>query len=166
MHSGSNMDVDNEAFQRSVRVSGGPLHEALPRVSEADLEVSRHRITIFLSTHMAYELLPESGKAGPDENLKDVALKILQNNVATVPVIHSSSGDASIPQLLHLASLSGILKCTLNILLGTLPMLQLPICAIPLGTWVPGIGGNKSTAIGNVETTFFSWFSVEFVSSR
>lgn len=237
MHSGSNMDVDNEAFQRLVRVSGGPLHEALPRVSEADLEVSCHRITIFLSTHMAYELLPESGKvialdvdlpvkqafhilheqgipmaplwdfckgqfvgvlsaldfimiirelgshgsnlteeelethtisawkdaksylsrqidgngrlfprqlvhAGPDENLKDVALKILQNNVATVPVIHSSSGDASIPQLLHLASLSGILKCICRYFKhssGTLPMLQLPICAIPLGTWVPGI---------------------------
>ncbi|KAI8012410.1 Sucrose nonfermenting 4-like protein [Camellia lanceoleosa] len=78
MHSGSNMDVDNEAFQRL---------------------------------------------AGLDENLKDVAFKILQNNVATVSVIHSSSGNASIPQLLHLASLSGILKCkvfagTLNILLG------------------------------------------------
>ena len=50
-------------------------------------------------------------QAGPDENLKDVVLKILQNNVATVPVIHSSSGDALCPQLLHLASLSGILKC-------------------------------------------------------
>ncbi|KAL7178124.1 hypothetical protein ACSBR2_031302 [Camellia fascicularis] len=62
MHSGSNMDVDNEAFQHLVRVSSGPLHEALPRVSEAALEVSCHRITIFLSTHMAYELLPESGK--------------------------------------------------------------------------------------------------------
>lgn len=47
----------------------------------------------------------------PDENLKDIALKILDNNVATVPVIHSSSGDALFPQLLHLASLSGILKC-------------------------------------------------------
>ncbi|KAI8002835.1 Sucrose nonfermenting 4-like protein [Camellia lanceoleosa] len=242
MHSGSNMDVDNEAFQ--FRVSGGPLHEASPRVSEADLEVSCHRIMIFLSTHMAYELLPESSKvialdvdlpvkqafhilheqginmaplwdfckgqfvgvlsaldfimiirelgshgsnlieeelethtisawkdaksylsrqidgkgrlfprqlvrAGPDENLKDVALKILQNNFPllikkkTVPVIHSSSGDASILQLLHLASLSGIPKCICRYFKhssGTLPMLQLPICAIPLGTWVPGIG--------------------------
>ncbi|KAF5961659.1 hypothetical protein HYC85_002868 [Camellia sinensis] len=54
MHSGSNMNVDNEAFQRLVRASSGPLHEALPRVSEADLEVSRRHITIFLSTHMAY----------------------------------------------------------------------------------------------------------------
>lgn len=50
-------------------------------------------------------------QVGPDENLKDTALKILQNNVATVPVIHSSSDDAFFPQLLHLASLSGILKC-------------------------------------------------------
>ncbi|KAF5961660.1 hypothetical protein HYC85_002869 [Camellia sinensis] len=81
-------------------------------------------------------------QAGPDKNLKDVALKILQNNVATVSVIHSSSGNASIPQLLHLASLSGILKCICRYFkhsFGTLPMLQLPICAIPLGTWVSGI---------------------------
>ncbi|GFZ14019.1 sucrose nonfermenting-like protein [Actinidia rufa] len=267
MHSGSNMDVDNEAFQRLVRVSDGTLREALPRVSEADLEVSRHCIGVFLSTHMAYELLPESGKvialdvdlpvkqafhimheqgipmaplwdfckgqfvgvlsaldfiliikelgshgsnltdeelethtisawkeaklylnrqidvkgrafprqlvhinvgkrslptvylgltlgspykamtvwdeAGPDENLKDVVLKILQNNVATVPVIHSSSGDALCPQLLHLASLSGILKCICRYFRhssGSLPMLQLPVCALPLGTWVPRIG--------------------------
>ncbi|CAL5415717.1 unnamed protein product [Camellia sinensis] len=180
MHSGSNMDVDNEAFQRLVRVSCGPLHEALPRVSEADLEVSRHRITIFLSTHMAYELLPESGKgipmaplwdfcngqfvgvlsaldfimivreAGPDENLKDVALKILQNNVATVPVIHSSSGDASIPQLLHLASLSGILKCICRYFkhssgdITDAPTTNLCNSFRYLGS---GNWGNKSTAI-------------------
>ncbi|KAF5941727.1 hypothetical protein HYC85_019369 [Camellia sinensis] len=158
MHSGSNMDVDNEAFQRLlvawnlislvicsyVRVSGGPLHEALPRgIPMAPLwDFCNGQFVGVLS---ALDFIMIVREAGPDENLKDVALKILQNNVATVPVIHSSSGDASIPQLLHLASLSGILKCkafagTLNILLGTLPMLQLPICAIPLGTWVPGIG--------------------------
>lgn len=50
-------------------------------------------------------------QAGPYDNLKDVALKILENEVATVPIIHSSSEDGSFPQLLHLASLSGILKC-------------------------------------------------------
>ncbi|KAG1371190.1 putative potassium transporter 2 [Cocos nucifera] len=48
--------------------------------------------------------------AGPYDSLKDVALKILQNEVATVPIIHSSSSDGSFPQLLHVASLSGILK--------------------------------------------------------
>lgn len=52
-------------------------------------------------------------QAGPYDTLKDVASKILQNKVATVPVIHSSSQDASFPQILHLASLSGILKCEL-----------------------------------------------------
>ena len=50
-------------------------------------------------------------QAGPYDSLKDIALKILQNKVATVPIIHSSSQDGSFPQLLHLASLSGILKC-------------------------------------------------------
>ncbi|CAI0467341.1 unnamed protein product, partial [Linum tenue] len=82
-------------------------------------------------------------QAGPYDNLKEVALKILQNDVCTVPIIHSSSDDGSFPQLLHLASLSGILKCIFRYfrhVSGSLPVLQLPICSIPLGTWVPKIG--------------------------
>lgn len=50
-------------------------------------------------------------QAGPYDNLKDITLKILENNVATVPIIHSVSEDGSFPQLLHMASLSGILRC-------------------------------------------------------
>lgn len=50
-------------------------------------------------------------QAGPDDNLKDVALKILQNGVATVPIIHSPAEDGSYPQLLYLASLAEVLKC-------------------------------------------------------
>ncbi|KAL0393231.1 UNVERIFIED_CONTAM: Sucrose nonfermenting 4-like protein [Sesamum radiatum] len=235
---GSSMDVDNEAFQRVVRLSDGTSPEPFPAISEADLEISRHRIAVFMSTHMAYELLPESGKvialdvelpvkqafhilheqgisvaplwdfpkgkfvgvlsaldfilimrelgshgsnlteeeldthtiaawkvaksylnsqingqggivsrqlvqAGPDDSLKEVALKILQNGVATVPIIHSPSADASNPHLLHLASLSGILKCICRFFKhspSSLPVLQFPIGAIPLGTWVPKIG--------------------------
>ncbi|KAL6526519.1 AMP-activated serine/threonine-protein kinase regulatory subunit [Orobanche gracilis] len=233
---GSSMDVDNEAFQRMVRVSDGTSSEPLPTIPEADLEISRHRVAVFMSTHMAYELLPESGKvialdvelpvkqafhilheqgicmaplwnfskgkfvgvlsaldfilimrelgnhgsnlteeelethtisawkeaksflncqisgqggsrqlvqAGPDDSLKDIALKILQNGVATVPILHSSSLDASNPHLLHLASLSGILKCICRFFKhspSSLPILQFPICAIPLGSWVPKIG--------------------------
>lgn len=236
MTSGSSMDVDNEVFQRVVRVSDVALHE--PRISEADLEVSRQRVSVFLSTHMAYELLPESGKvialdvdlpvkqafhilyeqgistaplwdfskgqfvgvlsaldfilimrelgnhgsnlteeelethtisawkeaklyltkqtiehgklysrrlvqAGPDENLKDIALKILQNRVATVPVTHSTSDDGSYPQLLYLASLSEVLKLVCRYFrhsASSLPILQMPICSLPLGTWMPKIG--------------------------
>ncbi|XP_048320721.2 sucrose nonfermenting 4-like protein isoform X1 [Ziziphus jujuba] len=236
--SGSNMDVDNEAFRRLVRIADGTLTDVVPRLSEADIQGSRHRISAFLSSHTVYELLPESGKvvaldvdlpvkqafhilheqgiplaplwdfckgqfvgvlsvldfililrelgnhgsnlteeelethtisawkegkaylngqigghgralsrhlihAGPHDNLKDVALKILQHEVATVPIIYSTSEDGSFPQLLHLASLSGILKCIWRYFRNCsslLPILQLPICEIPVGTWVPKIG--------------------------
>ncbi|CAL5385014.1 unnamed protein product [Camellia sinensis] len=216
MHSGSNMDVDNEAFQRLVRVSGGPLHEALPRVSEADLEIHvgipmaplgdfcKGQFVGVLSALDFIMIVRELGShgsnpmeeelethtisawkdaksylsrqidgngrlfprqlvhAGPNENLKDVPLKILQNNVATVSVIHSSSGNASILQLLHLASLSGILKSFFwDITDAPTTNLCNSFGYLGSGNW-----GNKLTAIGNVETTFFSWFSIEFVSSR
>ena len=52
-------------------------------------------------------------QAGPYDSLKDVALKILKSKVATVPITHSSSQDGSFPHLLHLATLSEILKCKL-----------------------------------------------------
>ncbi|XP_042517570.1 sucrose nonfermenting 4-like protein isoform X2 [Macadamia integrifolia] len=220
----SNMDVDNDTFYRV---------KAVPRFSETDLEVSRHRISAFLSTHEAFELLPESGKiitldvdvpvkqafhilyeqgipmaplwdfckgqvigvltpldfililrelgkrgsnlteeelethtisawkevklhlnqhvdgngrglrhlvhAGPFDSLKDVALKILQNKLSTIPITHRGS----YPELLHLASLSGILKCICRHFRHSstsLPILQQPICSIPLGTWVPRVG--------------------------
>ncbi|GJU86044.1 hypothetical protein Tco_1293590, partial [Tanacetum coccineum] len=168
------------------------------QISEADLEVSRQRISVFLSTHLAYELLSESGKvialdvdlpvkqafhilyeqlgnhgsnlteeelethtisawkeaklyllkqstehgkifskrlvqAGPDENLKDITLKILQNRVATLPITHSTSDDGSYPQLLYLASLSEVLKLVCRYFrhsASSLPILQLPICSL------------------------------------
>ncbi|KAJ6762735.1 AMP-ACTIVATED PROTEIN KINASE GAMMA REGULATORY SUBUNIT [Salix purpurea] len=81
--------------------------------------------------------------AGPYDSLKDVASNILQNSISTVPILHSSAQDGSFPQLLHLASLSGILKCICRYFrhsAGSLPILQQPICSIPLGTWVPKIG--------------------------
>ncbi|XWS53646.1 hypothetical protein CRYUN_Cryun10bG0018700 [Craigia yunnanensis] len=235
----NNMEVDNGL---SHRVSAVTLNHAMPRISEDDLQACRHRISVFLAAHTAYELLPESGKvvaldvnlpvkqafhilseqgipmaplwdfckgkfvgvisasdfililrelgnhgsnlteeelethtisawkegkaymngqvdghgrpiprhliyAGPCDNLKDVALKILQNGVAIIPVIHSSSEDGSFPQLLHLASLSGILKCICRYFKhcsSSLPILQLPIYAITLGTWVPRIGESSS----------------------
>ncbi|XP_019187448.1 PREDICTED: sucrose nonfermenting 4-like protein [Ipomoea nil] len=225
----SSMDVDHDVFLPP---------ETLPRISQAEIDLSRNRISTFLSLHTAYELLPESGKvvaldvnlpvkqafhilyeqgifvaplwdlcggqfvgvlsavdfililrelgnhgsnlteeelethtisawkdgklrlnrqidgnlrsysrplihSGPYDSLKDVALRLLQNKVSTVPIIHSSSPDGSFPQMLHLASLSGILKCICRHFRhssGSLPILQQPICSIPVGTWVPKIG--------------------------
>lgn len=234
----NNMEVDNNAFRHMVRIADVPLNQAMSRIPEEDVRSSLHHISLFLSTHTAYELLPESGKvvaldvdlpvkqafhilyeqgipmaplwdfckgqfvgvlsamdfililrelgnhgsnfteeelethtisawkegkaylnrqidgngrpiprqlihAGPFDNLKDIALKIVQNGVATIPVINSSLGDGSFPQLLHIATLSGILKCICRYFKhcsSLLPALQLPICAIPVGTWVPRIG--------------------------
>ncbi|KAL3538120.1 hypothetical protein ACH5RR_001486 [Cinchona calisaya] len=232
MYGRSNMDIDNDPFLRM---------EAVPSISQADIELSRHRISLFLSTHTAYELLPDSGKvialdvnlpvkqafhilheqgisvaplwdfrngqfvgvlsaldfililqelgnhgsnlteeelethtisawkegklhltrqidgnlrsyqrhlvhAGPYDSLKDVTVKLLQNKVATIPIIHSSSQDGLFPQLLHLASLSGILKCICRHFRhssSSLPILQQPICSFALGTWVPKIGDSN-----------------------
>ncbi|KAL6197494.1 hypothetical protein ACLB2K_033102 [Fragaria x ananassa] len=225
----ANMDVDNEVFTHM---------EIAPRISAADLEVSRNRISGFLSRHIAYDLLPDSGKvialdanlpvkeafhilyeeavpvaplwdfekgqfvgvlsaldfililrelgnhgsnlteeqlethtiaawkagklylkrrldrngrfylpqlisAGPSDSLKEVAIRILQNKVATVPVVHKTSKDGSFPQLLHLASLSGILKCIcrhFRYSSSSLPILQHPISEFRIGTWAPNIG--------------------------
>ncbi|KAA3485305.1 sucrose nonfermenting 4-like protein isoform X1 [Gossypium australe] len=77
--------------------------------------------------------------AGPGDNLKDVALKFLQNGVATIPVIHSSLEDGVCRYFKH---------CS-----GSFPMLQLPIYAIPLGTWVPRIGESSSRSFAMLRPT-------------
>ncbi|KAE8683479.1 Sucrose nonfermenting 4-like protein [Hibiscus syriacus] len=244
----NNMDVDSGLTHRISTVT---LNQTMPRISEEDVQACRNRISIFLASHTAYELLPESGKvvaldvdlpvkqafhilseqgvalaplwdfskaklvgvlsasdfililrelgnhgsnlteeelethtisawkegkaymnrqvdghgrpipkhliyAGPCDNLKDVALKILQSGVAIVPVIHSTSEDGSFSQLLHLASLSGILKCLCRYFKhcsGSLPILQLPIYVIPLGTWVPRIGESSSRPVAMLRPT-------------
>lgn len=234
----SNMEVDDNTFIQMAPALDGMLREAVPRISATDVEVSRQGISLFLSQHTAYELLPDSGKiialdvnlpvkqafhilyeqgipvaplwdfgkshfvgvlsaidfililreignhgsklteeelethtilawkegktcmsgqidgsgrpcmrrlvhAGPYDSLKDLAVKLLQNRISTVPILHSTSPDGSFPQLLYSASLSGILKCICRHFKhasSSLPILDQPICSIPLGTWVPKIG--------------------------
>lgn len=228
----SNMEVDGDSF----------LPEVVSSTPQAEMDLSRNRVSAFLASHTAYELLPESGKvialdinlpvkqafhilyeqglsvaplwdfckgqfvgvlsasdfvlilrelgnhasnlteeelethtisawkegkshlnqqvsgsylsrlvhAGPYDSLKDVALKLLQSKFSTVPIIHSSSQDGSCPHLLHLASLSGILKCIcrhFKYSSSSLPILQKPICSFPLGTWVPKIGETNGKPI-------------------
>ncbi|CAL9153811.1 sucrose nonfermenting 4-like protein isoform X2 [Musa acuminata AAA Group] len=239
------MDIDHEAFQHVVAVSDGTMQDTALRISEADIKISRHHISTFLSAHTAYDLLPNSGKvialdvnlpvkqafhilyeqgipvaplwdsirgrfvgvlsaldfililqelgnrgsnlteeeleihtisawkegkhqtygqldehgrplrrrivhAGPYDSLKDVALKILHNKVSTVPIIRSSAQDGSFPQLLHLASLSEILRCICRHFKhssSSLPILLQPICKFPLGTWLPRIGDQSGRSI-------------------
>ncbi|CDO98288.1 unnamed protein product [Coffea canephora] len=81
-------------------------------------------------------------QAGPDESLKDVALRILHNKISAVPIL-SSSEDGSCPNLLFIACLSGILKHICRHFrrhLEFLPLLQQPVGNLPLGTWAREIG--------------------------
>ncbi|TKY52229.1 Sucrose nonfermenting 4 protein [Spatholobus suberectus] len=80
----SHMEVDNDVFGHV---------EASPRMSESDLQVSRHRISIFLSTDTAYELLPESGKViALDITLpvKQAFHALYQEGISMAPVWDSS----------------------------------------------------------------------------
>ncbi|KAE8677707.1 Sucrose nonfermenting 4-like protein [Hibiscus syriacus] len=195
----SNMDLDDVSIHS----------EPVSTISDADLEVSRHRLATFLSRHTAYELLPDLGKVialdvhiavkqafhilheegqfvgvlsaldfililrelgNHGSNLteeelethtisfwkdgKDVALRILKSKVALVPIIHSSSPDGSLPQLLNLATLSEVLKCICRHFKhssSSLPVLQHPICSIHLGTWVPNIGESNGRPLAMLQ---------------
>ena len=50
------------SLNKQARLTDGTLSEVLPRISDTDVQISRQRISAFLSSHTAYELLPESGK--------------------------------------------------------------------------------------------------------
>ncbi|XP_042428691.1 sucrose nonfermenting 4-like protein isoform X1 [Zingiber officinale] len=233
------MDVDHENFR--IVVSN-------LRISEADIGISRDCISEFLSTHSAYELLPDSGKvialevslpvkqafhilyeqgipvaplldtcsgefvgvlspldfililkelsnrgsnlteeelethtisawkeakqqlssqmvlhgqsqrqlihAGPYDSLKEVALKILQNRITTIPIVRSLLQEDSFPHLLHLASLSGILRCICRHFrhsTTSVPILQQAIFTIPLGTWVSRIGESNGNQLAKLK---------------
>ncbi|KAF6143615.1 hypothetical protein GIB67_012414, partial [Kingdonia uniflora] len=87
-------------------------------------ELEMHTVSAWKEgkSHLTRELNgpmhPSSGRpliqAGPLENLKDLALRILHSNISTVPIIHRPE-DGSYPQLLYLACLSGILKCMFSL---------------------------------------------------
>ncbi|KAL2613022.1 hypothetical protein R1flu_024714 [Riccia fluitans] len=84
---------------------------------------------------------------GPDDSLRQVADRLLEHEVAMVPVLHFPPHNGSVPQLLHLASLSGVLKCLhrhFRNVPGSLPLLSQPIGALPLGTWIPEITGDTN----------------------
>ncbi|KAL0364803.1 UNVERIFIED_CONTAM: Sucrose nonfermenting 4-like protein [Sesamum angustifolium] len=201
----SNMDVDSDPL----------LPEAISSTSQAEIELSRTRVSVFLSSHTAYELLPESGKV----IALDVKLPVKQafhilheQGISVAPLWdfgkaqfvgilsasdfvlilrelgnhgsnlteeelethtisawkegkahlnrHSAGNlrshsrhlvhDGSYPHLLHLASLSGILKCICRHFKhssSSLPILQQPISSFPLGTWVPKIGESNGKPI-------------------
>ncbi|KAJ8645988.1 hypothetical protein MRB53_007736 [Persea americana] len=82
-------------------------------------------------------------QASPFESLKDLALRIMQNEISTVPIVHSSMQEGSCVQLLHVACLAGILKYICRHFRhspGSLPVLQQPVFGINIGTWASEVG--------------------------
>ncbi|KAI3737474.1 hypothetical protein L2E82_27478 [Cichorium intybus] len=81
----------------------------------------------------------------PDESLNDVAVRILQNHISTIPVVYVQQGSTC-PQLLHVACLGGLLEhiCRHFEHRATyLPLLQQSIGGLPIGTWIREIGGAR-----------------------
>ncbi|KAG6487774.1 hypothetical protein ZIOFF_056378 [Zingiber officinale] len=92
--------------------------------------------------------------AGPYDSLKELALKILQNHITTIPIVRSLLQEDSFPHLLHLASLSGILRCICRHFrhsTTSVPILQQAIFTIPLGTWVSRIGESNGNQLAKLK---------------
>ncbi|KAH1243661.1 Sucrose nonfermenting 4-like protein [Glycine soja] len=165
--SGSNMDVDNEAFRCMVRLTDSTLNNVLlPRISDVDIQTSRQRISAFLSMSTAYELLPESGKVvtlDVDLPVKQAFHILHEQGIPVAPLWDICKGQfvgvlSALDFILIIRELGNhgsnlteeeLETHTISAWKGgkyfrncssSLPILQLPICAIPVGTWVPKIG--------------------------
>ncbi|KAK8968348.1 Sucrose nonfermenting 4-like protein [Platanthera guangdongensis] len=91
-----NMDVDNENFRRVVTLSGCSAPETALRISEADIELTRHQISNFLSTSTSYDLLPDSGKVIVlDVNLpvKQAFHILYEQGIPVAPLLDFHSGQ-------------------------------------------------------------------------
>lgn len=80
-------------------------------------------------------------RAGPDESLRDVAMRILQNKISTVPIIQESY-----PWVLHIACLGGILKYICRHFQNNLdyqPLLRQSVGSLSLGTWKSEVRGAR-----------------------
>ncbi|CAI9113776.1 OLC1v1014446C2 [Oldenlandia corymbosa var. corymbosa] len=94
-------------------------------------------------------------QAGPDETLKEIAVKILHNKISVVPVLDITQ-DGSCPQLLSIMCLSRILKHLCRQLrrhLDYLPLLQQPVGYLLLGTWAKGFGNSSSRVLLTLRAT-------------
>lgn len=78
---------------------------------------------------------------GPDDTLSHVANELMRLDVAQLPVLHYPP-HSHIPELLHLACLSGILRCLcrhFRHVPSSVPLFSQPIGTLRIGNWVSGI---------------------------
>ncbi|KAH9568296.1 hypothetical protein CY35_03G070200 [Sphagnum magellanicum] len=86
---------------------------------------------------------------GPDDTLRHVVDELLSRDIAQLPILYYPA-HALVPELLHLACLSDVLKCIcrhFRHVPASVPLLSQPIGTLRVGTWVPGIAELGSRAL-------------------
>ncbi|XP_076927637.1 sucrose nonfermenting 4-like protein [Bidens hawaiensis] len=81
----------------------------------------------------------------PDDSLNNVAVRILENHISSIPVLYVLEGSTC-PMLLHVICLSGLLEHIhrhFEHRIAYLPLLQHSIGVVPIGTWIREIGGAR-----------------------
>lgn len=80
----------------------------------------------------------------PDDNLAKVVRTLSDHKCSMAPILSCDPGGLSVPTVLHIATLSGVLACLMRHFrasLASLPLLSQPLGHLPLGTWAPDSSG-------------------------
>jgi len=120
-------------LRNSVAGGSNPLSEQ---------EMDRHTIQ-----HLREEMALGAGEqlelvyCRPDDSLRTVVATLYEGGHSMAPILSCdpAAEDGAIPNLLHIATISGVLACLLRHFrasLSSLPLLSHPLGSLPLGTWV------------------------------
>jgi 5'-AMP-activated protein kinase regulatory gamma subunit len=132
-----------QVLRNIVSTSSNPMSEA---------EMDQHTIRGLREELVRQGTPPkELVSVRPEETLQRVVDTLLLNHCSMAPIIHLSqdNGYNKTHEVLHNATLGGILGCLLRHFrssLALLPLLAQPLESVPLGTWSP----ESSVAMNNV----------------
>ncbi|CAD7699648.1 unnamed protein product [Ostreobium quekettii] len=84
----------------------------------------------------------------PDMKLQEVVQTLFSKKCSMAPIVTVDTESGQIPNVLHIATIAGILGCIMRHFrasLASLPLLAEPLGTLPLGTWSPTVDGNENT---------------------
>lgn len=122
-----------QRLRSMVSTSSNPMSEA---------ELDQHTIR-GLREELAAEGRPPRDlvSVAPADSLAAVVRTLYDNHCSMAPVVRAAGDDGGEgPEVLHAASLAGVLACLMRHFrasLASLPLLAQPLNALPLGTWAP-----------------------------
>jgi len=122
-----------QRLRSMVSSSSNPMSEA---------EMDQHTIR-GLREELAAEGRPPKSlvSVSPADSLAAVVRTLFENHCSMAPVLYvPPDAHGNGPEVLHLATLSGVLACLMRHFrasLASLPLLAQPLHVLPLGTWAP-----------------------------